>query len=246
MNEKVIWDYLYKVTGNAYGTAAIMGNLMAESSLNPANATGKNKTPNYVQDADNGTIDFVHDGVAFGIVQWCYYSRKQVLYDMAKSRGTSVGDLNLQLEYLVSEMSKSYKTAWTAVTQATNIREASDVVMLRYEKPATTTEAAKQKRADYGKKFYDMFVGEKQEPSPAPAPVTPEPTPAPSQKSKYVVATANVNIRAGNGKTYAKVGSVKNGAKMKWIATSKDGWHAVQYNKGVYWVSGEFSEVVEL
>lgn len=246
MNEKVIWDYLLQKTGNAYGTAAIMGNLMAESSLNPANATGKNKTPNYVQDADNGTVDFVHDSVAFGLVQWCYYSRKQGLYDFAKSRGVSVGDLTMQLEYMCSEMSKSYKTAWNAVTTATDIREASDVVMLRYEKPATTTEAAKQKRANYGKKFYDQFAAAQPEPTPAPTPAPPSPSPSPEKQEKYVVATANVNIRGGNSTTYSRFGSVKKGAKMKWIATAENGWHAVQYNKGVYWVSGEFSEVVEL
>ena len=47
MNEKAIWDYLLKATGNGSGTAAIMGNLMAESSLNPICATGKNKTEHY-------------------------------------------------------------------------------------------------------------------------------------------------------------------------------------------------------
>ena len=68
MNEKMIWDYLYQNTGNAIGAAAIMGNLMAESSLNPQCATGKNRTANYAKDADNGAVDFVNDGVAFGLV----------------------------------------------------------------------------------------------------------------------------------------------------------------------------------
>ena len=181
----------------------------------------------------------MHDGVAFGLAQWCYSSRKQVLYDMAKSRGVSVGDLNLQLEYLVSEMSERYKSAWNAVTEATNIRDASDVVMLRYEKPANTSESARHKRAGYGQKYYDQFAVLKPEPTPASAS-------APVQHTTYVVATAHVNIRAGNSKSYARVGSVKSGTKLKWIASSKDGWHAVQYNQGVYWISGEFSEVVEL
>ena len=235
MNEKVIWDYLLQKTGNAYGTAAIMGNLMAESSLNPENATGKNKTPNYVSDADAGAIDFAHDGVAFGLVQWCYHTRKQGLLDFAKAKGASVGDLNVQLEYMCKEMSESYKSVWSAVTSATNIRSASDVVMLKYEKPAGTSEAAKQKRANYGQKYYDQFAG-----------VTPEPTPTPTPTEKYVVATSNVNIRLGNSKRYEKVGTLRKGSKLRWIATSADGWHAVPYGENVCWISGEFSEVKRL
>ena len=105
MNEKVIWDCLLPMVGNVYGTAAIMGNLMAESSLNPQCATGKNKTANYTKDADNGAVDFVNDGVAFGLVQWCFCTRKQGLLNYAKSTGRSVGHLQMQLEYLVKEMS---------------------------------------------------------------------------------------------------------------------------------------------
>ena len=157
MNEKVIWDFLNSKTGNAYGTAAIMGNLMAESSLNPRNATNLKKTgyatvDQYIIATDDGVHDFAHDGVAFGLVQWCYYSRKQGLLEYAKATGRSVGDLEMQLEYLVKEMSEHYKTAWAAACQANDIRGASDVIMLKYENPSTKTEAAKQKRAAYGQK----------------------------------------------------------------------------------------------
>ena len=36
----IIWDFLYSRICNPYGVAALMGNLEAESSLNPFNATG--------------------------------------------------------------------------------------------------------------------------------------------------------------------------------------------------------------
>jgi len=156
MNEKIIWDFLYDKTHNAYGTAAIMGNLMAESSLNPKSATGT-KNKNYVSDADSGKIDFVHDSVAFGLVQWCFWSRKEALLKHAKERGTSVGDINTQLSYMWIEIQK-YATVIDAVMNATNIRTASDIVMLKYERPAGTGEAQRQKRANYGQKYYDQFV----------------------------------------------------------------------------------------
>ena len=216
MSEKEIWSYLLRETGNEYGTAAIMGNLMAESSLNPFCATGKNKTPNYVTDADSGKIDFENDGVAFGLVQWCYHTRKAGLLKFAKQKGASVGAGYLQLEYLVKEMSESYKSVWKAVTEATNIRTASDKVMLNYEKPGTTTEAAKKKRAEYGQKFYNQFAVKPE----------PKPTPEPSGK-KQVMATVNVNLRSRAGKDKDnKIGELKKGQTLEVIG-SENGWYKV-------------------
>ena len=224
MNEKTIWDFLLKKTGNPYGTAAIMGNLMAESSLKPTCATGKNKTANYVDDADAGRIDFIHDSVAFGLVQWCYWSRKQALLEYAKSQGKSVGDLTMQLEFMLKEMT-GYSTVYNAVMKATSIREASDIIMLKYERPATKTEAAKKKRADYGQKFFDQFSKE---------------TP-PTPQGKMVVARVSVNIRAGDGKTFAKLGSLAARQSLQYVATAENGWYAVRYKNQVGWVSNEFA-----
>lgn len=36
-NEKIIWDYLKSQIKNDYGVAGVMGNLYAESVLNPKN-----------------------------------------------------------------------------------------------------------------------------------------------------------------------------------------------------------------
>ena len=226
MNEKAIWDFLLQKTGNAYGTAAIMGNLMAESSLNPRCVTGI-KDPEYVCKADNEEIDFAHDGHAFGLVQWCYYTRKGGLQGYAKQRGVSVADLTMQLEYLVKEMSQDYKSVWKAVTEAKDIRTASDVVMLKYEKPATTTETAKKKRADYGKLFYIEYG-------------IPDPEPQPSGK-KMVRARARgqVNIRSGPGKNNPILGELK-GSRTAELLSTENGWHKI----AVY-VMAEYAEVIQ-
>ena len=228
MNEEFIWNFLLSKTKNAYGTAAVMGNLMAESSLNARNVTGLKKTgyqsaDQYILASDDGVHDFANDGVAFGLVQWCYYTRKGGLQAYAKQTGRSIADLQTQLEYMVKEMSQDYKSVWKAVTEAKDIRTASDVVMLKYEKPATTTETAKKKRADYGKLFYIEYG-------------IPDPEPQPSGK-KMVRAKVNVNLRAGQGKNTPKVGEIKKGTELEWLET-KNGWHKVSV-----WVSGEFSEV---
>ena len=225
MNEKMIWDFLLEATGNEYGTAAIMGNLMAESSLNPRCVTGI-KDPDYVKKADAGEIDFAHDKHAFGLVQWCFYTRKGGLLAYAQQTGRSVGHLQMQLEYLVKEMSNDYKSVWNAVCKAKNIRSASDIVMLKYEKPAGTSEAAKIKRGACAQKFYAEF-----------AKPEPEPAPAPSGK-KMVRARSQVNIRSGPGKKYPVLGELKGIHKAELIST-EDGWHKI----AVY-VKAEFTEVI--
>ena len=229
MNEKVIWDFLLQKTGNERGTAAIMGNLMAESSLNPRCVTGI-KDPEYICKADNEEIDFAHDGHAFGLVQWCYYTRKGGLQGYAKQRGVSVADLTMQLEYLVKEMSQDYKSVWSAVVNAKDIRTASDIVMLKYEKPAGTSEKSKAKRSSYAQKFYAEFA----KPDPEPEP---QPEPQPSGK-KMVRAKSQVNIRSGPGKNNPILGELK-GNRTAELLSTENGWHKI----AVY-VMAEYAEVI--
>lgn len=40
---------------------------------------------------------------------------------------------------------------------ATSIREASDAVLLKFEKPANQSEAVQEKRCSYGQKYYDLY-----------------------------------------------------------------------------------------
>lgn len=235
VNEEKIWKFIYEKSHNAYGTAAMMGNLMAESSLNPKNVTGS-KDPDYIQKADAGTIDFAKDGHAFGLVQWCFHTRKEGLLSYAKSLNASVGNTDVQLNYMWKELKDSYKTAYNAIINATNIRESSDIIMLKYEKPANTSEAMKQKRADYGKKFYDMFASsdskdnlEKKEPK--------------THVKKVIITTDRVNLRTGNGTNFSRVSQVNKNAMYEWVATSENGWHAIKIPGKVVWVSGDFSKV---
>ena len=225
MNEKVIWDFLLQKTGNAYGTAAIMGNLMAESALNPACATGKNKTENYVEDADAGRIIFTNDKVAFGLAQWCVASRKAKLWNYTKSVGVSVGSLTYQLGFLWKELSEDFPNTCEMMKNAKSIREASDQFMTRYEKPGDQSETMKQRRANYGQKFYNQFAQAEQKPAQDPT-------------VKTVKARTQVNIRNGKGKHNERLGELKKGQSAEWLAT-EDGWHKI-----AVWVDGNFVDVI--
>ena len=159
MNEKIIWDYLYNKLKNPYGVAGLMGNLFAESSLSPVCATnlkksGYNNVNLYVKDVDEGKHDFANDGVAFGLAQWLYKTRKQGLLDKAK--GKSIGDINVQLDYLWDEIQK-YTTVINTLYSTESIQEASDIVLTKYEKPANQSDGVKKLRAQYARKYFDKY-----------------------------------------------------------------------------------------
>ena len=165
--EKQIWDFLKAEGFNDYGVAGLMGNLYAESSLKPTNMQnsyesklGYNDTT-YTEAVDNGTYtNFVKDAVGYGLAQWTYWSRKQNLLNYAKSKNKSIGDLNMQLEFLVKELKESYtNSVYNVLKNATSILEASNAVLLKFERPANMSTSVQSARASYGQTIYNRCVG---------------------------------------------------------------------------------------
>lgn len=167
MTEKIIWDCLKAQGLSDYGTAGLMGNLKAESGPNPTNLQNSFERKlgytdaSYTAAVDNGTYtNFVHDGAGYGLAQWTYWSRKQGLLDYARTAGKSIGDTKMQVGYLVFELKKY--GLWEALMAATSVREASDIIMLRYEKPASIytadREKSLEKRAGFGQEYYEKYA----------------------------------------------------------------------------------------
>ncbi len=164
-NEQRIWNFLLNKIGNAFGVAGLMGNLKAESSLRPNNLQNTYEKKlgmtdaEYTEAVDNGSYtNFVKDSAGYGLAQWTYWTRKQKLLAFAKAKGASIGDLDMQMEFLWEELG-SYKAVKSALIGAKSIREASDIVLTKYEKPANQSETVKMKRAKYGQQYYDQFAG---------------------------------------------------------------------------------------
>lgn len=164
-NDQFIWNFLKKEGFNDYGTAGLMGNLQAESGLLPNNLqdTFNSKLglsdEEYTKRVDNGTYtNFVHDSAGYGLAQWTYWSRKQNLLNFAKSKGKSIGDLEIQLQFLITELRNSYRNSvYNILKTATSIQQASDAVLLNFECPANA-QAQKVKRAQLGQNYYNKFV----------------------------------------------------------------------------------------
>lgn len=166
-NEQKIWNFFKSKGLNDYACAGLMGNLSAESNLNPHNLQNTYERSlgftddEYVHAIDNGTYtkdQFVYDQAGAFLAQWTYWSRKKALYEYAKSKGTSIGDLTMQLEFLYQELSTSYKGVLSTLKNATSILEASNAVLLDFERPADQSVAVQQKRESFGKKYYDKYA----------------------------------------------------------------------------------------
>ena len=169
---KQIWDYCLAKGLTKAGAAGLMGNLYAESGFNPQNLqnTFEKKLgmtdSQYTQAVDNKTYtNFVHDGAGYGLAQWTYWSRKQGLLDRATKARKSIGDLSLQLEYLFYELVQ-YKEVYRVLTTTSSVQEASNSVLLNFEKPgsvgpnatAIQREQACQLRASYSQDIYNKYA----------------------------------------------------------------------------------------
>lgn len=166
-NEEKIWNYLKSKGLSDCGVAGLMGNLYAESGLRPNNLQniyeGKlgMADAEYTELVDKGSYkNFGNDRAGYGLAQWTYPTRKAALLTYAKNCGKSIGDLEMQLDFLLKELS-SYGLLGRLKTVST-VLEASNIVLLEFEKPASMNTAATQaKRAEYGQKYFDKYAGTK-------------------------------------------------------------------------------------
>lgn len=237
-NEKLIWDTLMEAIGNPYGVAGLMGNLFAESRLDPlCKAGGKdadviNTAPeDYAQLVMSGLYaphDFAHDECAFGIAQWRYWSRKEALYLFIRENKMDISDVSAQIGFLVKEI-QTYKTVWNTLLNAKTVKEASDIVLERYEKPANVSDKAKEKRAGFGQGYFDKFW-------------------CPAEPTRVRMILKNVNVRRGNGKKYGVITQVPNPGTCFPYVTKVGDWYAVEVvtgkQKQVGWVSVDCAELI--
>lgn len=162
-DERIIWEYLYQLTGNPIAAAGIMGNLYYESHLLSQAVETIGKAPeeyvdiDYIADLENGTCpEFAEDGRGFGLAQWTYAPRKLRLQEIAETSERSVGDLGVQL-YLLSEELEKFNMMYRLQT-AGSIRFASDYFLVNFENPSDQSESVKQERAEKGQYFYDKHT----------------------------------------------------------------------------------------
>lgn len=170
-NEEKIWNFLKEQGMTDCGAAGLMGNLYAESGLRPDNLQNSYEKKlgytdeTYTEAVDSGTYTgFVKDCAGYGLAQWTFWSRKQGLLEYAKEKSASIGDLEMQLGYLMEELGKNYKAVLSTLKTATTVQAASNVVLLQFERPADQSAVAQTKRAGYGQNYYDKYAKKEDKP----------------------------------------------------------------------------------
>lgn len=168
-NAEKIWNYLIGQALTENGAAGLMGNLRAESGLKPTNLQNSFEAKlglnddTYTAAVDSGAYgNFIKDSAGYGLAQWTFWTRKQNLLVFAQKKAKSIGDLEMQLDFLMSELSTGYKGVLSVLQDSSKtLRECSDAVLLNFERPANQSESVKATRASYGEEYFKQFASGK-------------------------------------------------------------------------------------
>lgn len=242
--ETFIWNFLTGKGLNAFAVAGIMGNLYAESGLYPNNLQNtyekkfRMTDDEYTKAVDSGRYtNFVKDSAGYGLAQWTYHTRKSGLLDHAKKTNRSIGDIQMQCEFMWAEM-QNYGKMMQVLKSATSVRQASDIFLLEFERPANQGEVVKMARMGYGMNYYNKHAStpEKNKPLPKPS------TPPPAKPSFLVRVTASeLNIRSGPGTNYGINGVIKDRGVYT-IVQEQNGWGKLK--SGVGWIALNYTQRV--
>lgn len=165
MSKQNIYNTLMQDIKNAYGVCGLMGNIQAESNFTANNAQNSYMQKivmtdaEYTRKVDAGTYtDFTTDRIGYGLCQWTSSGRKAGLLAFAKASGKSIGDENMQLSWLLKELKESYGVVYSALKTATSVKQASDIVVTKFERPADQSTSALAKRQSFGETIYKEFA----------------------------------------------------------------------------------------
>jgi hypothetical protein len=231
-----MWNFLIGKGLNEYATAGLMGNIYAESGIKSNNLQNSyEKKLGYTDESYTNAVDdesyknFVKDSAGYGLAQWTYYTRKQKLLDYAKSVNKSIGDFDMQCDYLWTEL-QGYKTLMSVFSTASTVKVASDAVLTQFEKPADQSDAVKVRRAGYGTEIFNRHH------STVTASTATTTTTSTTKKVPYVVKVKvdGLRIRTGAGTSYTANGSVTKNVQYT-ITEEKNGFGKLKSGAG--WIS---------
>jgi hypothetical protein len=187
-----LWKFFKTKGWTDESIAALLGNFHKESNgihtiiVQNDLSKSRQKSIAYTERADNATADelnkvFVKDSKGYGLAQWTYHTRKRCLWNFAHSNGKSIGDPDIQIAFLYDELTGESKgkisiriltkKGMTAkLKNSTDLKEATDIVLLYFEAPAAVTNYVKTgvdsdgryraelyERLGWAKHWYDKF-----------------------------------------------------------------------------------------
>lgn len=243
-----------------------MGNLEAESGLNSKNLEDSFEEKlgftdeAYTTAVDEGEYDhFSNDGAGYGLAQWSYYPKKLALLSYSKIKDESVGNINLQLEFLKKDMEKYFSKLWNFLKTTGSVYEATVEVLTKYEVPADQSDSVKDKRYEFAKAIYNEFVGEEEktkkvedeikkesEPKLAPTPVAPAPIKI-NNNPQYIngIATEIVNGIWGNKWKESVISKIEDAVEEIRTAGASEQYYKVVAGDTLTKIANRFNTTVE-
>lgn len=161
-----MWKFFRNKGLTEVATAGVMGNIEQESGFSSTNLQNRYERElgytdaSYTAAVDNGTYtNFVHDNAAYGIAQFKWWSLKQELLVYARQKGTSIGDFEMQLNFLWETMTNGrYCTGLVeALNAAKSPGDAAYIFNSQYEKATSNPEM--ENRIAYAVSIYNQFKG---------------------------------------------------------------------------------------
>lgn len=133
------------------GALGMLGNWECESGCEPYRLQGDYQASRaiskaYVNAIENGTQDrerFANDQKGFGLAQWTYYSRKDMLWEVWKHSGKRIDDVGLQVDFAMRELQGEYSGLLSFLKTTNDIQAACDRVCREYERPAVNNVQAR-------------------------------------------------------------------------------------------------------
>lgn len=171
------WSFFTSQKGlSSEATAGIMGNLEAESGIDPHNMQNTAPLPDGPElptetgpDGNPVPHSAIRGKYGYGIAQWTSAGRQQDLINFAGQNSKSTGDISLQLDFLWKELNARY-TGVLAVLQTPGIsvKDASYIVLSEFEIPEPFTDrGTEQQRAataaarlERSQNIYEKFNGQ--------------------------------------------------------------------------------------
>ena len=168
--EEKVWFALKDMGYSDEAAAGAMGNFYCESGFRANNLEDSYEKKlgytdeSYTEAVDNGSYSlqkFISDhdtpncGAGYGLAQWTFYSRKEALYNFAKYMGTSIGDEDMQLEYLLNTIKDTQNTKNHNTWKDSTTPEDAATNFCRYYERGTGNE----KRRTAAREMYEKWKG---------------------------------------------------------------------------------------
>jgi len=137
------------------GALGMIGNWECESGCEPYRVQGDYQASRaiskaYVNGIESGASDryrFSNDQKGFGLAQWTYYSRKDMLWEVWKHSGKRIDDVGLQVDFAMRELQGEYSGLLSFLKTTEAIWDATDRICREYERPAVNNVQARYEAA---------------------------------------------------------------------------------------------------